>query len=215
MPLEIPVRSFFDFCAPCRRLSAAPVIDGDLSEWSEQSRLPDLAELSGDVSFADVSVGWTDEGLYLAVLVTGLAAVEVDAARPLRGDGLQVWVDTRDVRDAHRASRYCHHFYFLPGKGRRKPAAGQIRIRRARAHGRACDPGELSVASRTGRSGYALEARIAASALTGFDPSENRRLGFTYLLKDGKLGRQAWTADEPLPVSYDPSLWGALELTDE
>lgn len=214
MPLEVPVRSFFTFCAPCRQLVKAPSIDGDLSDWSGDWRLPDLCELSGEVPFARVYAGWSDDGLYLAVATEGAAAAEVSKARPLSGDGLQVWVDTRDVRDAHRASRYCHHFYFLPGKGRRKPAAGQMRIRRARAHGRVCDPEELAVASQSGRSGYTLEAHIPASALTGFDPAENRRLGFTYLLKDAKLGRQAWTSDDPLPVSYDPSLWGTLELVD-
>lgn len=214
MPLEIPVRSFFNFCAPCVRLAAAPVVDGDLAEWPPDARLPDLAALQGEAPFAEVFAGWRDEGLFLALAVSGNAAVDVDRARPLKGDGLQVWLDTRDVRDAHRASRYCHHFYFLPGKGRRKPTAGQVRIRRARAHGRVCDPEELSVASQTGPSGYTLEAHIPASALTGFDPSENRRLGFTYLLTDANLGRQAWTADEPLPVSYDPSLWGTVELTE-
>ena len=50
------------------------------------------------------------------------------------------------------------------------------------------------------------------AALTGYDPDENNRLGFTYLLRDKKLGRQVWTAEEVLPVSYDPSLWGTAEL---
>ena len=83
---------------------------------------------------------------------------------------------------------------------------------RARAHPRLCDPERLKVASKVHKTGYCLEAHIPAAAMTGFDPDENNRLGFTYLLRDKNLGRQVWTAEEILPVSYDPSLWGTAEL---
>ena len=214
MPAEIPIRSFFSFEARCLYRKSPPTIDGALKDWSDEFKLPDLSEVASEASFAEVYTAWNEDGVYLAVAAKGAPGANIDVNRPLKADGFQVWLDTRDVRDAHRAGRYCHHFFFLPGKGQRKPKAGQVRIRRARAHGRVCEPGELVVASRTGRSGFTLGIHLPASVLTGFDPTENRRFGFTYLLKDTKLGRQTWTADDPLPVSYDPSLWGTLELVD-
>ncbi len=165
--------------------------------------------------FAEFYMAWNGEGIYVAVRVQGAAGLEVQPKRPLRGDGLQVWVDTRDVRDAHRASRFCHHFSFLPvggGTGGRGPVGRQFRIRRARAQARLCDPEQLGVASKVLKSEYRMEVHLPAGVLTGFDPEENTRLGFTYLLKDRKLGRQFWTADESLPDSYDPRLWGTVEL---
>ena len=218
--LEIPRRAFFNFAFRCPYRSESPALDGDLSDWDDGYRIPDLMVLdagsaSADLAFADLWMAWNEDGLYLALDVAGNPSPEVLPKRPLAGDSLQVWLDTRDVRDAHRASRYCHHFYFAPGGGgrsRRKPLAGQFRIRRARSHGKICDPSLLGVASRVSESGYRMEIHIPADAMTGFDPEENTRLGFTYLLRDHKLGRQFWTADEPLPVAYDPSLWGTVEL---
>ena len=215
MAVEIPRRAFFAFAFACPYRSDPPVIDGQLRDWDDRFKMPDLIDLEGERVFAGVFTAWNETGLYLALEVSKPAALAVDPRRPARGDGLQVWVDTRDVRGAHRASRYCHHFCFLPrggGDAGSEPLAAQLRIRRARAQARICDPAEFSVASRVLKIGYRMEVHIPATALTGFDPDENTRLGFTYLLKDRRLGRQSWTADEPLPVSYDPSLWGTLEL---
>lgn len=209
---EVPKRSFFNFAWQCPYRGVPPVIDGDLQDWDRRFRMPDLMELEVREAFADVYAAWSERGLYLAVHVRKAAGANVDRRRPLQGDGLQVWVDTRDVRSAHRASRYCHHFYFLPGTGRAKPRGGQTRIRRARAHSQLCDSSELPVACDASGTGYRLEVHLPSKTLTGFDPDENRLFGFTYLLQDRKQGRQWWTADEPLPVSYDPSLWGTIEL---
>ncbi|MDP6777499.1 MAG: sugar-binding protein [Candidatus Latescibacteria bacterium] len=215
MPVNMPKRAFFAFSFACPYRADPPVIDGLLKDWDDRFRLPDLGVLEGEGAYAEVYMAWHETGLYLALQVSRPAALAVDPRRPVRGDGLQVWIDTRDVREAHRASRYCHHFWFLPrggGKSGKDPLAGQNRVRRARAQAKMCDPADLGVASRVLKTGYRMEVHLPAAALTGFDHEENSRLGFSYLLKDRKLGRQSWTADEPLPVSYDPSLWGALEL---
>lgn len=210
--LELPGRSFFKFSSPCPFMVDPPVIDGSIAEWTHAHRMPDLCGIDGKEPFAEFYMAWNEDGLYFAFDVLGDAAVVVESKRPLRGDGLQLWVDTRDVRDAHRASRFCHHFYFLPGKGKRRAVGGQIRLRRAGAHSRLNESRDLIVATKSRRKGYTMEIHIPAHALTGFDPEENSRLGFTYLLRDRKLGRQFWSADEPLPVAYDPSLWGTVVL---
>lgn len=209
---EIPRRALFSFAWTCPHRMDPPVLNGDLNDWGAKYRIPDLTALDGREAFADVYAAWNERGLYFAADVKNAAGAKVDERRPLQGDGLQVWVDTRNVRNAHRASRYCHHFFFLPGAANRKPRGGQVAIRRARAHSKLCDPSELKVASDASGTGYSMEVHLPAEVLTGFEPEENRLLGFTYLLQDRKRGRQFWTADEPLPVSYDPSLWGTVEL---
>ena len=212
MNLNIPKRAFFNFAAPCPYREDVPVLDGDLKEWDDRYLLPDLTAVEEKEAYADFYAAWNDDGLFFAVQINGASSLNVDSRRPQRSDGIQLWVDTRDVRNAHRASRYCHHFVFLPGKGRTKPLGRQFRIRRARAQARLCDSGDLRVASKTVKPGYQMEIHLPKAVLTGFDPDENTRLGFTYLLRDKKLGRQYWSANETVPVSYDPSLWGTLEL---
>ncbi len=216
MAVDIPRRAFFSFAFACPYRAEPPTIDGHLRDWDDRYRMPDLMALEDGSAFANLHMAWNEGGLYLALEVSRPAALAVDPRRPARGDGLQVWIDTRDVRGAHRASRYCHHFCFLPrggGDSGEDPVGVQLRIRRARAQARMCDPADLAVASRALKAGYRMEVHIPSTALTGFDPDESARLGLTYLLRDRKLGRQTWTADEPLPVSYDPSLWGTVELT--
>ena len=212
MNLQIPKQAFFNVEFSCPFRANSPVIDGDLKDWDAHSLVPELVSVAGKEPFAEMFMAWNDDGLYFAIQVKGKSNLEVQPRRPLRGDGLQIWVDTRDVRTAHRASRYCHHFCFLPKGGSKGAVGRQLRIRRARAQGRLCEPGKLSVASRILKTGYRMEIHVPASVLTGFDPEENSRLGFTYLLKDKKLGRQAWSSEEVLPVAYDPSLWGTADL---
>jgi hypothetical protein len=212
MNIGIPKRAFFQVAFPCLYRADAPAIDGTLSDWDATFLVPDLTGVEGKNPFADVYMAWNDEGLFFAIDVQGAGGHTPDVRRPLRGDGLQVWIDTRDVRNAHRGSRYCHHFCFWPEKEKVAAGGRQFRLRRARGHPRLCDSERLDVASKVLKTGYRLEAHIPAVALTGYDPEENNRLGFTYLLRDKKLGRQVWTAEEILPVSYDPSLWGTAEL---
>ena len=60
--------------------------------------------------------------------------------------------------------------------------------------------------------GYVLEAFIPAEALTGFDPAEHPRLGFTYAVIDRELGEQTFGVGSPMPYQEDPGLWATLEL---
>ncbi|MDA0711540.1 MAG: hypothetical protein O3B73_15175 [bacterium] len=212
MNMGIPTRAFFQVSCPCPFRSEAPTIDGALGDWDESFALPDLGGIDGKPAFAEIYMAWNEAGLYFALDVKGPSARAVDERRPLRGDGFQVWIDTRDVRNAHRGSRYCHHFCFWPQTDAGAAGGRQFRLRRARAQARLQDSGRFSVASKDRAGGYQMEVHIPADALTGFDPGENNRLGFAYILKDKSLGRQFWTADEILPVSYDPSLWGTVEL---
>ena len=215
MNLNIPTRSFFTFEYACPATEVTPFLKGNLTGWSDANRLPELMSIERKDTYAEVFLGWSDEGLYLGFDVKGAAGLEVQPKRPLKGDGVQVWIDTRDVRNVHRASRYCHHFYFLAVGGRDdRPVAGQMRIRRARAQGKPCDPQMITVRSKVGKRGYRLSAHLPSEILTGFDPTDSNRIGFTYLIRDTRLGRQYWTADEPLPVAYDPSLWGTVTLIE-
>ena len=71
-----------------------------------------------------------------------------------------------------------------------RPVAGPLEIRRAKAPPNPVHPGQLKVRSEKRVDGYLLEAFIPADALTGFDPAEHPRLGFTYAVTDRELGEQ-------------------------
>jgi hypothetical protein len=180
-------------------------------------RLASFADLDAAATPAEVRAAWSQAGLAFSVLVTGKRQPPwCRASRPDESDGVQLWIDTRDVHNVHRASRFCHRFLFMPtGAGTRldQPVAQWLPINRAREQPRAIAVGELQVRSQKRSDGYALDILIPAEALTGFDPAEHPRLGFNYALTDRELGPQTLSVGSPLPFEEDPSLWPSLELT--
>ncbi|MCH8923954.1 MAG: hypothetical protein IIA67_12500 [Planctomycetes bacterium] len=178
--------------------------------------MADFAELEGRGTFADVRVGWSAAGLAINVRVEGKRQRPwCRESRLDESDGLQLWIDTRDTHSIHRAGRFCHRFVFLPFGGGRDlelPFADQLLVDRARENAKPVRPEVLSARSEKRVNGYLLEAFIPAAALTGYDPAEYPRLGFTYAVVDRELGEQTFSVGNELPYAADPSLWGTLDL---
>jgi hypothetical protein len=136
-------------------------------------------------------------------------------ARLEDSDRLEVWIDTRDTHNIHRAGRFCHRFAFLPfGLGQRadQPIARMLDIHRARENPKSIAPELLAARSEKRPDGYLLEAHVPSEALTGFDTEEHSRLGFSYAIVDRELGWQTFSVGPEFPIQEDPSLWGTLEL---
>lgn len=210
----LPKRFLFRFSVPC--LYRDPLWTEQGAGLDEKYRLVSFAELEDRAAPAEVRAAWSEAGLAFSVRLEGKRQSPwCRAAKPEDSDGVQVFIDTRDVHNVHRAGRFCHRFVFLPGGGGRRldrPVAEWLPIHRAREHPRAIPPGRLQVRSGKQIDGYLLEAFIAAEALTGFDPSEHPRLGFTYAVIDRELGEQTLSPGSPMPYQEDPSLWATLEL---
>lgn len=213
----LPARFLFAFMAPCQRKE--PLWTKDGAKLDESYRLLSLGALEGRPALADVRAAWSPTGIVVAVHVSGKKQPPwCRATRPEDSDCLQLWIDTRDVHNVHRAGRFCHRFIFLPsGDGPQldEPLAGMLPIHRAREQPRPVASSQLAVRSKIGKDGYMLECHIPAAALTGFDPDEYPRLGFTYALVDRELGEQTFSVGSPMPYQEDPSLWGTLELVNQ
>lgn len=212
----VPPAFLFRFAVPCRRREPLWTPGGE--ELDSSYRLVSLAEMDGRCLPFEMWTAWNAAGLLFVIRVQGKQQDSwCRASRPEDSDGLQIWIDTRNVHNVHRASRFCHRFLFLPsgaGNQRREPVAQWLPINRAREQPRAIPSGALRVRSQMAPDGYRLEAFLAAEALTGFDPSEHPRLGFTYALIDRELGEHTFTVGRPMPYQEDPSLWATLELVD-
>jgi hypothetical protein len=214
MPLDIPHRAYFTYSFACRYRKKAPQIDARLEDWGPEYLVPDLGFLEDMPRVADVYMAWNEEGLYFGVEVRKRKAVRSDYARHWVGDSFQVWIDTRDVKTAHRAGRYCHQFNCLPagGPGENQPVVKPTQIDRARERWNMPDPDTLPIASHITDRGYTLETAIPAHALTGYDPDEFPRIGFTYYLNNSEWPPQWWSAGRDLRVYLDPSTWGTAVL---
>lgn len=182
----------------------------------ESFRLPSFAELEGRKLFADFRGAWNEKGLSFTLKVVGKQQTPwCRSDRCEDSDGLQVWIDTRDTHNIHRASRFCHRLVFMPGgRGRNleEPVAGQLLINRARENPKPMSLKDLQITATRKADGYELACHISGNALTGFEPEEHPRLGIFYSIQDRELGWQTLSVGSEFPFQEDPSLWGTAEL---
>jgi hypothetical protein len=214
MPL-VPNRFLFRVAVPCVYVEGLPRDGDDLLDLPTACRIEGYSELDEGRDFADVRMAWNEGGLALQVEVRGKDKPLVgDSTRPRQSDGVTLWLDLRDARTSHRASRFCFQFHFLPtggGPERDQPVFVQTKIHRALQDAPivASTPFTFTVRG----AGYKLEAFLPAEALPGFDPEQNPRLGVFYAVQDQELGVQTLGAAEEFPYAEDPSLWSVLVLT--
>lgn len=217
----IPQAFWFRLAVPCPRIDGLPKPGdkGRLLDLPESCRLVPTVELEGRKPWSDVRVAWNPGGLAIQVEVTGkLSKLQFDPYVVDASDGVQLWIDTRDTRDIHRASRFCHRFsaVLLPDKGKKTVSVkfDQKPIHRALADAPLAKSAALQARAEAIAKGWRLELFLAAEALNGFDPDTNRRLGFAYQVSDPDRGAEFLTVGRDFPIGEDPSLWATLELRD-
>jgi hypothetical protein len=213
----IPNRFLFRVAYPCLYTKGIPHEAGDrLLDLPDANRIENFAAMDDSPSFADLRLAWNELGLGVQVEVRGKEQLPQGSADRLRGsDGLTLWIDTRDARTSHRASRYCHQFHFLPtggGPDSDEPVFSQSKINRALHDAPLCKPTDVLLRCVRLKHGYVLEAFLPSAVLNGFDPDQNPRLGFYYAIRDAELGEQVLSVGADFPYGEDPSLWSVLEL---
>lgn len=204
----------FRFSVPIRKTDKKWKATG--VELDDKCLIPNFAELSENAPFAKVRVAWSMKGLFLDVEVEG--KLQQPWCRDTRledSDHVQFWVDTRDTHNIHRASRFCHRFLLMPAGGgpeKLNPTSTMLKINRAREESRTINAEKIPVASRVSTTGYRLMSFIPAQVLSGYDPDEQPRLGFSYQISDRERGFQCFSVGTEFPFDEDPSLWGTIEL---
>ena len=217
----IPHRFLVRLAHPCLMAKKIPLRgDARLLDLAAEFAIDNFAAIDAETNFADVRLAWNDLGIGLQVEVRGKQQMAVgNPDRPRGSDGVTLWLDTRDARASHRATRYCHQFHFLAtgaGPELDEPALIQTKINRALEDAPIiAGSGGALLKVQHRKSGYVLEAFLPAAALNGYDPREHRRLGFFYAVHDDELGEQLLSLSPEFPFWEDPSLWSVLELDGE
>lgn len=213
----IPHRFLFRVAYPCRYVAQMPIEDGDeVVQLPVACRLDNFADLDERRNFADFRLAWNELGLGVQVTVRGKQQpASADPGKLRHSDGMTLWIDTRDARASHRASRYCHQFHFLPtggGPDGDEPVFVQSKINRALQEAPQVSEGSVLLQAERSAGGYTLATFLPAAALNGFDPEQHPRLGLHYLIRDSELGEQSLSVGSDFPAVEDPSLWSILDL---
>ena len=98
------------------------------------------------------------------------------------------------------------------GPTKDQPLSTMLKINRAREESRTLNAERSPVFCVPSATGYRLTAFVPATVLSGFDPEQQPRLGFTYSISDRELGYQCFSVGPEFPFAEDPSLWGTIEL---
>ena len=214
----LPQAFWFRVAPSCRRVENIPRSQGRLLDLDASCELPDFNALNGDESWIKVRAGYNAGGLGLTFEITGkVGVISPDASIPTGLDQVQIAVDTRDTRNVHRATRFCHRFVATVTQGKGKALDSSVvqkTIARAIADAPLARAGAILSRAERIVSGYRLELFLPAEVLNGFDPETNRRLGLTYHVSDPDRGSQFMTIGREFPLFEDPSLWATLVLSD-
>jgi hypothetical protein len=204
----------YRFRFPCGYAAVGTVLDAAyqlpnmnrIEDEDVRSRLP-----------YDLRIGWNETGLLLALIVTGKKqSLWCRTTQADESDGIQICLDTRDIKDIHRASRFCHRLLFMPigsGRDQSQPSALWLPIHRAKEHPSSIDLSQIKMQSKVSSEGYRLDVFLPGKVLTGFEPMDYPSFGFHFVVMDREYGNSYFLAAPPLPHDQDPSLWGSLEIT--
>lgn len=177
----------------------------------ELKKLPTTSDLCLEDHFATLFMGWNENGLYFQC--HSLSPFQ-DAFYPdvTRGDSVELFIDTRDVKTSGFNTKFCHHFFFLPQSVDGHKAEEITKFRTEDAH-ELCDPKDLHVTSDLKNSGYHLKIFIPAHCLHGYDPHQFQRIGFTYRInRYGKPPQHFSCLSGEFPIEQQPSLWSSVQL---
>jgi len=210
-----PKPFLYRFRFPCEYVAAT-----DVAALNEIHQLPNVNQLEGadlrDKLPYDFRIGWHETGLSFALTVSNKKqSLWCRSTQPDESDGIQICLDTRDIKDIHRASRFCHRLLFMPiggGRDQSHPTAFWLPIHRAKEHPNSIDLSQIKMQSQISADGYQLAVFLPGKVLTGFEPEEYPNLGFHFVVIDREYGNSYFLISPPLPHDQDPSLWGTLTM---
>jgi hypothetical protein len=185
----------------------------------DEAILPSLnTELSGELKFAQVRMAVGSNAFFFQLDVQGKKQLPwCRESRLEDSDGLHVWLDVRNSRDVHRATKYCYRIGFFPmGRGPKAdlPFAGWAPINRARENSQPPPDDRMAIRSAVQGDRYRVVASLHFEALPGIDLQDFPVIAFYYGVQDRELGWQSLALQPTFPVAEDPSLWGQLQIAE-
>ncbi len=214
--LAVPPGFLFRLTYRCRYVAGVPRPTGkSLLDLGPECRLEDFSAVNGQASFADIRMAWNEKGLAFQADVSFQESPSRQSSGNRRTfDQLRLWIDTRDARQNHRATRYCHAFQmlFIGSENDEELTVKLRRIPKAAEHPDVGDPAMSPLHFSQSQKGYRVELFLPKLYLRGYEPEINPRLGLFYLLSDKDLGTQMPLLTSEFPLDEDPSLWHTLEL---
>jgi len=203
--------NFFQLSVACKYLPQKAEFPSLSEKIAPLYLLPNTSSLCYEERFADVSMGWNALGLEFCFQVEK-PVENVSFPDIERGDSIEVFIDTRDVKTSGYNTRFCHHFFALPALAAGRQTGELTHFRTEDAHG-LCAESRLHVKAKLQNNTYTVYLRIPKECLIGFDPEQFDRLGFSYRINRPRGESQHFSAvSSDYQISQQPSLWSHMKL---
>lgn len=207
LPPLVPLE-FFTLDANLRYSKTPPTSKSMLRSFL----LPDTSEWLPEERFADVALAWNESGIYVVVSVNK-PFEEASYPHFSDGDAVELFFDTRDLKTAGFATKFCHQFVFLPEPVQGISAQEITHFRTEDTHP-LCDSSDLQITAEIRKKDYELQLFIPAHCLHGYDPSSFERIGFTYRIHRYKGTPQHFAlSSEHFSAAQHPRLWASFKFT--
>lgn len=179
--------------------------------FAKKHLLPDLSDFLSEDSFATLSIGWSEEGIRVDVLVN--KAFENNRSDDFRlGDNIELFFDTRDIKTSGFNTRFCHHFLFLPDSEEDSTGAEITQFRTEDTHP-LCDSRDFKIEATFQKKTYQMKIFIPAHCLHGYDPSSFDRIGFNYRINRARGESQNFSvSSQHFSIEQQSSLWCSCKM---
>lgn len=176
--------------------------------------LPATEDLLAEEHFAKVYASWNMDKLNF-IVESSVPFQGTGDGDFRKGDSVEIFIDTRDLKTKGVISRFCHHFVFFPVLVQNFYGREITRFRGEDIH-RLCHPEDLQVQAEIESRSYTLHIEIPSACLYGFDALSFPRLGFTYRINRTKAPPQHFAvSSEEYVIEQHPATWGSLKLVRE
>ncbi len=205
LPALFP-ETFFDCSISIYRSSKLPTGRG-----RRKFLLPDLSSLLDEEIFAEFFLSWDNDGLSI---VCNVERPFTDSVYPRydEGDSLEIFIDTRDLKEVGVIHRFCHHFLFLPVEVQGVQSLEITNFRGEDKHILA-DSSQILVETTFEKKTYQFAIYLPKGVLYGYDPMNIPRLGFAYRLHRAKGSPQHFPlSTRACAIERFPALWASLQL---
>jgi hypothetical protein len=173
--------------------------------------LPDTSKLLAEEKFADAAMSWNQGGIIMRIEVKQ-EFNQCFFPDYEKGDCLELFFDTRDLKTAGFATRFCHHFVFLPQEVQGIKCKEVTHFRSEDSHPH-CNPDDLEIDVRFEKSAYHMHLSIPSHCLHGYDPSSFDRMGFTYRInRSGAPSQHFALSSKDYNIEQNPGRWSSLKL---
>jgi hypothetical protein len=205
---EVPALSplsFFSFKIPCFYSKS--------SLLGKKHLLPSFSDWLEEEEFAKVFFAWNEEELILNAEVQ--TSYETSAFPDYRkGDCIELFIDTRDLKQKTTVGRFCHHFVFFPEKVLNAFGREVTRFRADDMHP-LCNPDDFMVEAEILPSHYRIHVQIPKNCLTEYDPKGLPRIGFAYQIhRCGQPSQHFNISSFEMEIEDNPHLWATLKLIE-